>query len=233
MTPPPSTITERGTWSSVQRVLGGEHPLAVDLEAGQRPGVGAGGEDDGAPTYRAPSTSTVRSADEPALALDDGDAAALDQPGEALEEAGDDAVLVLVDAGHVDALEGGVDPELLGVAGGVGDLGGVQQRLGGDAADVQAGAAELALLDQGRRTGRAARRAGRRRSRRCRPRGSPRRSLAVGADVRHPCPPVCSFGRRGIALPGPGAIFAPMSVLSTPGPCAPCAPPGRHHTRVP
>ena len=38
--------------------------------------------------------------------------------------------------------------ELLGVTGGVGDLGRVQQRLGGDAADVQAGAAEVALLDE-------------------------------------------------------------------------------------
>ena len=29
-----------------QRVLGGDHPVPVDLEAGQRAGVGAGGEDD-------------------------------------------------------------------------------------------------------------------------------------------------------------------------------------------
>ena len=35
ITPPPSTTTEAGTRSSVQRVLGGDHPLAVDLEAGQ------------------------------------------------------------------------------------------------------------------------------------------------------------------------------------------------------
>ena len=87
-------------------------------------------------------------AGEPAGALDDGDAAALDQPGEALEQPAHDAVLVGVDAGHVDALEGGADPELLGLTRGVGDLGGVQQRLGGDAADVQAGAAELVLLDE-------------------------------------------------------------------------------------
>ena len=40
------------------------------------------------------------------------------------------------------------DAELLALAGGVGHLGRVQQRLGGDAAPVQAGAAELALLDQ-------------------------------------------------------------------------------------
>ena len=39
-------------------------------------------------------------------------------------------------------------PNCAGLTRAVGDLGGVQQRLGGDAADVQAGAAELALLDQ-------------------------------------------------------------------------------------
>ena len=45
-------------------------------------------------------------------------------------------------------LEGGGDAVLGGLAGDVGDLGRVQQRLGRDAADVQAGAAELVLLDQ-------------------------------------------------------------------------------------
>ncbi len=52
-------------------------------------------------------------------------------------------------AGQVDALEGGSHPEAAGVAGRVGDLGGVQQGLGGDAAAVQAGAAEEVLLDEG------------------------------------------------------------------------------------
>ena len=80
--------------------------------------------------------------------LDHVDAAALDQPGQPLEQAGDDAVLVGVDAGHVDAVERGADAELLGLTGLVGDLGRVQQGLGGDAADVEAGAAEVALLDE-------------------------------------------------------------------------------------
>ena len=82
------------------------------------------------------------------MALDDGDAARLDQSGEALEEPVDDLVLVGVDARHVDAVEGGRDAELAGLAGRVGDLGGVQQRLGRDAAHVEAGASEVALLDQ-------------------------------------------------------------------------------------
>ena len=60
----------------------------------------------------------ARGPGQPALALDDGDAAALDQAGQALEEPGDDAVLVVVDAGHVDAVERGAHAELLGLAGG-------------------------------------------------------------------------------------------------------------------
>ena len=40
-------------------------------------------------------------------------------------------------------------PTCRGIASDVGDLGRVQQRLGGDAAAVQAGAADLVLLDQG------------------------------------------------------------------------------------
>ncbi len=85
---------------------------------------------------------------DPALALDHLDAAALDEAGEALVEAGDDAVAVGVDRRHVDALQAREDAELVGLAGGVGHLRGVQERLGGDAADVEAGAAELPLLDQ-------------------------------------------------------------------------------------
>jgi hypothetical protein len=85
---------------------------------------------------------------QPALALDHGDPAGLDQPGQPLEQPRDHAVLVGVHAGHVDAVEGGVDPEVGGVARRVRDLGGVQERLGGDAADVQAGSAQVALLDE-------------------------------------------------------------------------------------
>ena len=148
MTPPPRTITEAGTALEPERVLGGEDLLAVDLEAGQRLAVGTGGEDDVlAGVRRAGDLDGVR-AGEPALALDDRDPAGLDQAGEALEEPGDDAVLVGVHAGHVDALERGPDAELLALAGAVGDLGRVQQCLGRDAAEVEAGAAELALLDQ-------------------------------------------------------------------------------------
>ena len=72
----------------------------------------------------------------------------LEQALQALVEPADDAVLVRVDPGHVDADQVGLDAELLALAGLVGDLGRVQQRLGRDAAAVQAGAAQLGLVDQ-------------------------------------------------------------------------------------
>ena len=131
-----------------QRVLAGDHAAAVDLEAGERLGIGAGREDDVLADVGLAVDGDLARTCEPALSLDDGDAAALDQAGEPLEETGDDAVLVAVDAGHVDAVEGGSHAELLGVARRVGDLGGVEQRLGRDAADVEAGPAEVPLLDQ-------------------------------------------------------------------------------------
>ena len=62
-----------------------------------------------------------------------------------------DAVLVGVHAGHVDALERRLDAEPLTLTGAVGDLGGVQQRLGRDATPVQAGAADLVALDEDHR----------------------------------------------------------------------------------
>ena len=37
ITPPPSTTTDCRHPVEAQRVVGGDHPLAVDLEAGQRP----------------------------------------------------------------------------------------------------------------------------------------------------------------------------------------------------
>jgi hypothetical protein len=52
-----------------------------------------------------------------------------------------------VHAGDVDAVERRLDADRCRFTGAVGDLGRVQQCLGGDAAAVEAGAAELVLLD--------------------------------------------------------------------------------------
>ena len=131
-----------------ERVLGGDDPLAVDLEAGQRLHERAGGQHDVlADDPLAVDLDRVRR-DELAGALDVRDLGGLDQALQALVEPVDDAVLVGVDARHVDAEQLGLDAELLRLAGLVGDLAGVQQRLRRDAAAVQAGAAELVLLDQ-------------------------------------------------------------------------------------
>ena len=61
----------------------------------------------------------------------------------------DDTLLVGQDLVEVDALEDGVDADRRCMAGLVGDLRGVQQGLGGDAAAVQARPTQLVTLDEG------------------------------------------------------------------------------------
>ena len=147
MTPPPRTTTRAGTssrdsaWSLVMM----RPPIS---RPGRRLGVGTGGQHDVAPDQPATGDLDGVGGHEPALALDVVDLAGLHEPLQALVEPADDAVLVAVDPAHVDRLEGRLDAELLALACAVGDLGRVQQRLGRDAAHVQAGAAELALLDE-------------------------------------------------------------------------------------
>jgi hypothetical protein len=86
---------------------------------------------------------------ERAVPLDDGDLPGGDQPLQALVQAGDHRVLVGEHRRHVDAVQRRADAELSAVRGGVGHLGRMQERLGGYAANVQAGAADLALFDKG------------------------------------------------------------------------------------
>ena len=121
---------------------------AADLEAGQRARVGAGGEHDVLADEAVVADLDGVRGDEAALAFDEGDAARLDESLQALELARDDALAVLRHRRDVDALERRADAELRGLAGVVGDLGGVQQRLRRDASAVQARAAELVLLDE-------------------------------------------------------------------------------------
>ncbi len=148
MTPPPRTIAEAGTWSRRRACSEVMTRVPSTSRPGERTAVGAGGEHHvGAGVLGAVDGDGAR-AGQRAGALDDGDPAGLDQAGEALEEPLDDLVLVGVDAGHVDALEAGVDAELRGLAGRVGDLRGVEQGLRRDASHVEAGAPEVALLDQ-------------------------------------------------------------------------------------
>ena len=138
----PATEDDRGRRHAVQaqRVVAGDDAGAVDVQAGQRAGVGAGRQEHVLALVALAARLHRGGGDQPALALDVLDPARLDEPLQAIVEPADDAVLVGVDAVHV--------AELLAVTGQVGDLAGVQQGLGGDAAAVQAGAADLVLLDQ-------------------------------------------------------------------------------------
>jgi len=132
-------------------VLGGDDPLTVDVEAGQTARVRAGGEHDGLAGVLLPAGLHRERSDQLALGGHIVDLRCAHQALQALVQAGDDTVLVRVDAGHVDADKLGLDAELFRLAGLVGDLTSVQQGLGRDTTSVQAGAAELVLLDQGDR----------------------------------------------------------------------------------
>ena len=127
-------------------MLARDHAPA-DLEAGKGLRVRAGGEHDVLADVAVVADLHGVRGDEAALALDDGDAARLQQALQALPLARDDALAVRRDGVHVDALERGLDAVLGGVLRDLGDLGRVQQRLGRDAAAVQTCAAQLVLLD--------------------------------------------------------------------------------------
>ena len=137
----------RGNVIEIESLIGG-HDAAADLEARQGARVRAGSENDmRAGVLLATDLDSVRT-DKTAGAFDEGHVATLHQTLKALVEATDNAIAVLVDLDHVDAVQCGVDAELLALASGVSDLGCVQKRLGGDATAMQAGAAELVLVDQ-------------------------------------------------------------------------------------
>ena len=178
----------RGHVVQRQRVLAGDHPLAVDVQAGQRLRVGAGGQDDVLPVYRVPSTSTAFGADEAALALDQRRSLrAFDQTLQALVELADDAVLVGVDAFMSTPLKRRLDAELLAPRG-------PRRRPRRRAAAPWSGCSRGAGRCRracpsrpGRRTGPAAPRGTRPRSRRCRRPGSGRRrSWRVGSLTNSP-----------------------------------------------
>src|SRR6185437_1138131 len=131
----------------------------VGLVAGQHARVGAGGENDllrldgllfAGLVDLDGEDALLRGTGEADVAVDDGDLVLLHQEVEALGVLDDDLVLAREDVLPVEL--GGadvVDAVLLGVLEVVPDLGGEEHRLGGDAAYVEAGAAQLVgRLDQ-------------------------------------------------------------------------------------
>jgi len=131
----------------LQRLLGGDD-AATDLEPGKAARVRTGGEHHVLARDGVVADLHGGGGGQAAGALDGRDAARLQQALQAFVLAGDDALAVLRHSRDVDALELGGDPELRRLAGEIGDLGRVQQGLGRDAADMQAGAADLVLLDE-------------------------------------------------------------------------------------
>lgn len=131
-------------------MVAGQDMDAVDVDAGEEPGPGTGGQyhrssgaEDGVADLDPPGVQQC------AVAGYDRDALGRDQPLQASVQRADHPCLVGPQCTDVDALEGGVDAVLAAVAGQVGDLGGTQHRLGRDAPAVQAGAADLVAFDDG------------------------------------------------------------------------------------
>src|SRR5690606_14366546 len=131
----------------VERLLAGDDPTA-QLEAGDRLRVRAGRQYDVLAGVPGAVDFDRVGVDKGSGAFDQGDLVRLGQPLQALVEACDDVLLVLVDAVDVDAFERGFHPELVGVPSGVGHLRGVQQCLGGNTPAVQASPTELVLFDE-------------------------------------------------------------------------------------
>ena len=92
-------------------------------------------------------------ANEASVLIIDGDIWGLVTAAVVLAALGDLVNAVVEDALHDGAplhvVDLGINAEALAFAGGEGDIGGVDVHLGGDAADVQAGATETALFDDG------------------------------------------------------------------------------------
>ena len=144
----PAAEHDRGGRHPVERqgVFAGYDPVPVQVQPRQGTRVRAGGK------HHVRSGVSVRTdlhcpaAGQQALAVHDLDTTALDQAGQPLMVLRDHRVLVLVDPGHVDAFERRLHPERRALPRLVGDLPGVQERLGRDAATMQARPAYLVLL---------------------------------------------------------------------------------------
>ena len=141
----------------IERAGGGDDAVLVDGDAGQRHDVGAGGDQHVLGRELLDRAIVAQLRHDLARALDPAgaehvvDLVLLEQELDALGQGLHDLVLVAqhrrqveLDAAHLDAVPGHAVPGLLE------QMRGVQQRLGRDAADIEAGAAErAALLDAG------------------------------------------------------------------------------------
>ena len=147
-----------------QQLVGRHDDLAVDVEAGDGADLRPGGDDHGVTgdldvarsLGRSGRVTRLASGDrdpstlvEPPVAVVDRDLPTLEQRRHAAHELVDDRLLALHRDRPVDLGLTGVDAERGRFADGSVDVRGLEQLLCGDAADVEAGATDPALLDQG------------------------------------------------------------------------------------
>jgi hypothetical protein len=85
---------------------------------------------------------------ETTFAVNASDASCLEETFESLELLTDDFIAVGVNAVHIDALESRQDTVVSARSSDVGNFGGVQQRLSGDASSVEARATDLVFFDE-------------------------------------------------------------------------------------
>src|ERR1035437_3163400 len=150
----PSADNDRRRGQRLQResVVTVDDAFAVDLHARQALGVRAAGDDEVGGLDDARPSSTLNGHPlrrfEGPLALKDLDVVLLHQELESLVKLVDDLLLPLVGGRPIELQAADLDPGCGAVTSLLVDLGGVHQRLGGDAATVQAGATKTILLDQ-------------------------------------------------------------------------------------
>ncbi len=149
ITPPPTTSIDSGTDCSVEDLVGGEDRRVVHVEARQPRGLGADADHQVVEGV-ALAVDHDRVAVHAALAAHHVHALALGGALHALAHAQHDLVLALHHPGEVERDLRHHQAVLVGAAHPPQQVGGRQQRLGGDAAPVEAGAAQLGPLDQGR-----------------------------------------------------------------------------------
>ena len=160
--PAPTITMSLGSVVILQDVVAGHDLLAVGLEAGQALDARAGREDDigrledalaalaGRPVLAGLADADLLRAVEAAAAVDPGHLVLVD---ERLEPGPHPLHDLVAPGGHLgvvdDGLAGERQAEVLGVADLVGEGGRLEQRLGRDAAAVEARAADLVLVDEG------------------------------------------------------------------------------------
>ena len=135
----------------LERTGGGHDALFVDGHAGKRDALASRGDDDVLGGVRGSADADAARLGQFTVALEPGDAVLLEQELDSLDVGADDVAFALLHPGEIQGHAGDVDAVLREVVSHFLEvLGGLQHRLGRNAADVQARAAEgLAPLDAG------------------------------------------------------------------------------------